>query len=178
MLSFGSVNLWALERQDLGQHYRWANDDTLRRLAGAAPTPRSMPAIQAWYETIAADPSQEIYSIKTAEAEMLGWIHLYDIDFRNGSASTGLVIDPAYWRQGYGLEALAAAIEHAFFDLRLVRIQAEVLSMNTPSRGLFEKLGFMHEGTKREAYYTSGRYLNVEIYALLIHEYKRPILPD
>lgn len=178
MLSFGSVNLWALERQDLEHHYRWANDDTLRRLAGGVPQPRSITQLEAWCMSVRSDQSQEVYSVKSEKAEMLGWVHLQRIDLRNGTATVGLVIDPQYWRQGVGYQALAATIIYAFEDLRLAKLEAEVLSMNHPSRALFTKLGFAHEGTRRESYFTAGRRLDVELYGLLASEFVWPKKPD
>jgi RimJ/RimL family protein N-acetyltransferase len=176
MLSFGSVNLWALERQDLGHHYRWANDDTLRRLAGVLPRPRSMAQLEAWYASLSSDQSQDVYSVKSAEAEMLGWVHLHNIDSRNGTATVGVVIDPEQWRNGFGFQALAALVIHAFDDLRLHRLEAEILAMNHPSRALFAKLGFAHEGTRRQGYFTAGRRLDVELFGLLSSEFVWPKL--
>lgn len=177
MLNFGEVNLWALERQDLGDHYRWANDDSLRRLAGLPPEPRSMMQLEAWFAQLQNDRGQRVYSVKDSQAQALGWAHLYDIDQRIGSASVGLVIDEQQWRQGYGYQTLAALTIHAFDDLRLVRLESEILSMNRPSRLLFEKIGFRHEGTKRQAQYTAGRRLDVEMYGLLALEFEWPARP-
>jgi RimJ/RimL family protein N-acetyltransferase len=177
MLSFGSVNLWAIERQDLAHHYRWANDDTLRRLAGVTPLPRSMAQLEAWYASLLNDRSQEIYSVKSAEAEMLGWVHLQEIDIRNGTAAVGVVVDPEYWRQGIGFQALAAIAIHAFEDRRLHRLEAEILSLNLPSKALFAKLGFRLEGTRRESYFAAGRWLDVELYGLLSSEFLWPKIP-
>lgn len=174
MLSFGTVNLWALERQDLGHHYRWANDDTLRRLAGVPPHPRGMAQLEAWFATVCGDRTQEVYSVKDSQAQMLGWVHLQAIDLRNGSASVGVVIDPEYWRQGAGYQALAAIVIHAFEDLRLARLEAEILAMNLPSQGLFRKMGFVHEGTRRQAYFAAGRRLDVEVFGLLAQEFVWP----
>lgn len=181
MLSFGTVNLWALERQDLPQHYRWSNDDTLRRLAGVPPRPRNMAQLESWYAALQGDESQEVFSVKSPEADLLGWVHLHAIDVRNGTASLGVVIDPQHWGRGLGYQALAALVIHAFDDLRLARLEAEILSMNHPSKGLFVKLGFSHEGTKRQSYYTAGRRLDVDMYGLLAIEFdwpKRPVRDD
>jgi RimJ/RimL family protein N-acetyltransferase len=177
MLSFGNANLWAIERQDLGHHYRWANDDAVRRLAGVPPRPRSMAQLEGWYLSVQNDQTQEVYSVKTAEAEMVGWVHLHDIDVRNGTASLGVVIDPEHWRGGLGHQALVAVIGYAFEDLRLVRLEAEILTMNQPSRRLFARLGFVHEGTRRQGYFTAGRRLDVELYGLLSSEFTRPAPP-
>ncbi len=174
MLSFGLVNLWTLERQDLGNHYSWANDDTLRRLSGFPPRPRGLAQLESWYAELVKDASQEVYSIKSSEAVPLGWVHLHDIDLRNGTATLGIVLDSEHWGRGYGHDALTAVVIHAFEDLRIARLEAEILAMNRPSMGLFERLGFVHEGTKRQFYYTAGRRLDVHLYGLLATEFVRP----
>lgn len=178
MLSFGDINLWALERQDLGHHYRWANDDTLRRLAGVIPKPRGMGQLETWFLAVGNDATQEVYSVKNGDAEMLGWVHLHNIDLRNGTATVGVVIDPEQWRRGFGYQALAALAIHAFDDLRLVRLEAEILSLNSPSKALFEKIGFRHEGIRRQGYFTAGRRLDVELYGLLVSEFEWPRLEE
>ncbi len=178
MLSFGEINLWALERQDLGHHYRWANDDTLRRLAGVMPKPRGMGQLETWFGSVANDATQEVYSVKNGQAEMLGWVHLHNIDLRNGSATVGVVIEPEYWRRGFGYQALAALAIHAFDDLRLARLEAEILSINSPSRALFEKIGFQKEGTRRQGYFTAGRRLDVDLFGLLVSEFTWPRLEE
>lgn len=174
MLSYGAVNLWRLEKADLGQHYRWANTENLRRLVGGPPRPRSSHDLETWFGTVVLDPNQEIYSVKDHTASMLGWVQLFAIDQTNGSADVGVVIDEEQWGKGYGHDSLVALITYAFEDLRLHRLGAEVLSINKPSLSLFEKLGFVKEGTKREYYYTAGRFLDVECYGLLSREFERP----
>lgn len=174
MHSFGSVNLWKLEKADLGEHYRWANNDNMRRLVGGPPRPRSSHDIEAWFQSTLADSTRELYSVKTATARLLGWVQIFSIDLINGSAEVGVVIEEDEWGKGYGHDALAAVSTYAFEDLRLHRLGAEILAINLPSIKLFEKLGFQKEGVKRESYYTSGRFLDIEIYGLLSRDYVRP----
>lgn len=174
MLSYGAVNLWAVEKQDFGEHYRWANNDTIRRLVGAPPKPRSTTELEAWLVEVLKDPTQEVYSIKTPEAQMVGWLHLFGIDLRNGCAEIGIVLDEEEWGKGYGHDALVACISYAFEDLRLHRLQAEVLDINIPSKNLFAALGFSLEGCRRESCYTSGRFLDTAIFGLLDNEFTRP----
>lgn len=133
-----------------------------------------MAHLESWYAGVAADQSQEVFSVKSAEAEMLGWVHLHDIDGRNGTATVGIVIDPEHWRRGFGYQALAAVTIHAFDDLRLARLEAEILAMNKPSKQLFEKVGFRHEGTRRQGYFTARSRLDVDVYGLLATEFAWP----
>ena len=174
MISFGAVNLWTVEKQDLGEHYRWANNDTIRRLVGGAPQPRSFAELETWYQSVLNDPKQEIFSIKTPEAQLIGWAQLCDINFINGQADIGLVVDEAFWGRGVGHDALVALVKYCFEDLRLHRAGAHILSINLPSLQLFKKVGFQKEGVKREAYFTSGRFLDVECLGLLCRDFKCP----
>lgn len=174
MLSYGAINLWAVEKQDFGQHYRWANNDTIRRLAGAPPKPRCTAELEAWFVDVVKDPTQEVYSVKTCEARMVGWVHLFGIDSRNGCAEVGIVLDEEEWGKGFGHDALVATIRYAFEDLRLHRLQAEVLDINLPSKNLFGALGFQEEGRRRESCYTSGRFLDTVVYGLLSREFHCP----
>lgn len=174
MINFGSANLWKLEQQDLGNHYRWANNDNLRRLVGGAPRPKSFVDLEIWFKSVQDDPKQEIYSIKSSQADHVGWVQLTDIDFVSGLAQVGILIDEEYWGQGFGHDSLVALIKYAFEDLRLHRLEAQVLAINLPSLNLFERVGFGREGLKRESYYTSGRYLDAVQMGLLSREFRCP----
>jgi RimJ/RimL family protein N-acetyltransferase len=174
MLTFGALNLWKIEQADLGDHYKWANNDNLRRLVGGPPRPRSSHEVEAWFRSVVNDPAKEVFSLKTPDARLVGWAELSAIDTLNGSANVGIVIDEEEWRRGYGHDALVALIRYAFEDLRLHRLGAEVLAINLPSLALFQKVGFQSEGLRREYYYTSGRFLDVEILGLLSREFTCP----
>lgn len=70
-------------------------------------------------------------------------------------AELGVHIRPAYWRQGYALEAARAVIDHAFNELGLRGLFAGHHPDNTASRGLLERLGFRY--THDEPYPATGR---------------------
>ena len=174
MISYGGVNLWKLEQPDLADHNRWANDDTLRRLAGWPPGPRSQAELVAWFNTVISDPAQEVFSLKSFSAEHLGWVHFSEVDLVNGTASVGIALDPRFWGKGFAHDGLAAALKFAFEDLRLHRLEAEIIAINLPSIKLFTRLGFVKEGVKRESYFTRGRHLDVLSFGLLASEYVNP----
>ena len=51
----------------------------------------------------------------------------------------------AYWRQGYATEAARAALEDGFSRLGLQEIVAFTATINTPSRGVMQRLGMRHD---------------------------------
>ncbi len=83
-----------------------------------------------------------------------------------------------YWLgeeyQGKGLmtQACRAMISHAFTALQAHRVEIYAVTENQRSRRVAERLGFRHEGTRREAYQLNGQYLDLETYALLAHEWE------
>ncbi|MGI5205301.1 GNAT family N-acetyltransferase [Spirillospora sp. CA-108201] len=62
----------------------------------------------------------------------------------------------AHQKHGYMTEALSLAIRYGFEQLRLDRLQAEILSENTASLRLAEKVGFLKEGSSIEHHIEDG----------------------
>jgi len=104
----------------------------------------------------------------------VGWAELSELDFRNGHAEVGIVVDEEERGQGYAHDGLAGLLNYCFQDLRLHRVGARVLSINTPSLSLFESLGFKVEGVCRESYFAGGHHLDVTTLGLLAHEFQCP----
>ncbi|WP_110513453.1 GNAT family N-acetyltransferase [Herpetosiphon llansteffanensis] len=66
------------------------------------------------------------------------------------SCHLGYEIHQSYANRGYMSEALQAVIQYAFVDLRLHRIEANIMPRNQRSIRVVEKLGFEHEGLARK----------------------------
>ena len=48
------------------------------------------------------------------------------------------------------------------------------MTLNEASKTLCERLGFVHEGTARQAQFVDGEYVDVERYGLLVDEWEGP----
>ena len=66
------------------------------------------------------------------------------------SCFTGYRLDVDEVNKGYMTEALGRAIEVAFDELRLHRIEANIMPQNKPSFRVVEKLGFYKEGLAKK----------------------------
>jgi ribosomal-protein-alanine N-acetyltransferase len=66
------------------------------------------------------------------------------------SCFLGYKIDGAEANHGYMTEALARATSFAFKDMRLHRIEANIMPKNARSIRVVEKLGFVNEGRSRK----------------------------
>ncbi|APX95348.1 GNAT family N-acetyltransferase [Natronorubrum daqingense] len=106
--------------------------------------------------------------------EPVGSLSLSPIIKGDGYANFGIWFHPKAWGNGYALESSAYLIEYGFEYLRLHRISATVMAPNEASKTLCERLGFVHEGTAREAQFAGGEYVDVDRYGLLHDEWRGP----
>ncbi len=89
------------------------------------------------------------------EGKVIGTIALNNIvlgPFR--SCFVGYALSGAYINQGYMTEAVRRIVRFAFEELRLHRLEGNVMPRNPASRAVLEKCGFVCEGL-------SPKYLNI-----------------
>jgi len=118
--------------------------------------------------------SGELYQwgIALADADrVIGTVTLAHIDRPHRRASVGFALATSAWGQGYATEAVTRLIEHAFDDLELHRLEADVDPRNEPSLGLLERLGFRREGLLRERYHLAGEVQDSVMMGLLRTEW-------
>ncbi|KAF2484815.1 acyl-CoA N-acyltransferase [Neohortaea acidophila] len=77
-----------------------------------------------------------------------------------------------YRGQGYGPEAMEWALNWGFDFAGLHRIQLMVYAYNADAARLYEKMGFVREGAKRECVFVKGRFWDVLQYSMLEHEWR------
>lgn len=78
-----------------------------------------------------------------------------------------------HWGHGYGPEAMRTIIEFGWDSLKLNRIEAHVVSGNTRSTRVMERLGFRQEGVLRQRLRKGGKYYDVSLFSLLRDEYTK-----
>jgi RimJ/RimL family protein N-acetyltransferase len=66
---------------------------------------------------------------------------------------------------------MTLALDFAFKELNLHRIQLTVYSYNPRAIRMYEKLGFQLEGTYREFLLRDGQHYDMLLYGLLSHEW-------
>ena len=85
----------------------------------------------------------------------------------NYSALLSYDLLPAYWRQGFGTEAVTAVCRHMFDHTTINRITATTTIDNAASRRLLLKLGFSEEGVLRDWALWKGNYMDLRCFSLL-----------
>jgi RimJ/RimL family protein N-acetyltransferase len=109
---------------------------------------------------------------RSDEPGLIGTCTLAHLDRDNRRAEIGYALHPAMQGRGYMREALDALVAHAFDDLGLHRLEADVDPRNTPSLRALERLGFVVEGRLRDRWQVTGEVQDSLILGLLAPEWR------
>lgn len=102
-----------------------------------------------------------------ATGQIIGTIGFMWIQRENASAEVGYSLSRAFWNQGVMTEALAELIRYGFQSLNLNRIEAQHETENPASGAVMRKCGMQREGTLRQRLLNKGKFVDVELYAIL-----------
>ncbi|WP_404454887.1 GNAT family N-acetyltransferase [Oceanobacillus kapialis] len=89
------------------------------------------------------------------------------LDFTNQKTELGYELAKEHWGKGYATEAIRTLVNYAFTELDMHRIEAKVEPQNRNSIRLLQKLGFIFEGTLRDAEKAKGEFVDLAMYARL-----------
>ena len=94
-------------------------------------------------------------------------LHIEANPRRRDCASLGMAVHDAYQNQGVGTALMAAMVELADNWLGLRRLELSVYTDNAPAIHLYEKFGFVIEGTARQFARRAGGYVDAHHMARL-----------
>jgi RimJ/RimL family protein N-acetyltransferase len=174
LLRSSRVRLAALTTGDLPEIARWYADAGFARMFDARPaTPKTAAALEAWLDEYSHSASGFLFAIRPLGGdELLGYLELEGILWPHQHAWLSIAIgDPARQGQGYGTEAIELALQFAFQELSLHRVQLTVFSYNQRAIALYEKLGFRREGVYREHIQRDGARYDMYLYGILRPEW-------
>ena len=107
------------------------------------------------------------------KGRIIGTAGFNSFSLANNSAEVGYVLGSKYWGFGIATEALGRILQYGFEHLKLNRIEIKYMSENTASLAVAKKCGFTYEGTKREAIFSKGAYVDIGIAAITARDYRR-----
>lgn len=111
------------------------------------------------------------WGIADQEDRIIGTCTLAGIDRDNGRAEIGFALTSERWGEGLASEAVALLLRHAFEELGLHRIEADVDPLNDRSLSLLERIGFRKEGYLRERWRVGGGVQDSILLGLLRREW-------
>ncbi len=151
-LSTDGILLREMNQDDVPSWYSRLMDPEARALAGD-PEPDSIEQVHDWLQHH-HDAFRNQTGIRWAiqlddVAESVGSIGLTNIDLETRTSEIGSAIAKSYWHRGIATRAARLVINFALNGLGLSKISADVLSSNTGSIHVLEKLGFRRVCTIR-----------------------------
>ena len=106
-----------------------------------------------------------------ATGQVIGTIGFMWIQKDNASAEAGYSLNRQFWNQGIMTEALGGLIDYGFRSMNLNRIEAQHETENPASGAVMRKCGMVKEGTLRQRMMNKGRFVDVDLYAILRKDY-------
>ena len=147
-------------------------DPEVRRLTGSHAS-FDVKALEWWYATRAEhDDRLDLAIVERATGEYVGEVVLNELDRNNLSCSFRIaLIGARAFGRGLGTEATRLILGHAFETVGLNRVTLEVYDFNPRARHVYEKAGFVHEGTQRQALRWQDAWVDAHSMAVLADEW-------
>jgi len=170
------MRLRAPTRADLQLFVAWLNDPEVT--AGLLVSlPMSLEDEETWFTNMLNRPIEQhplVIEIQQGDDWVpVGNCGVHNIDWRARSAEVGIFIgEKSLWNQGFGSDAMRLLLEHGFKTLNLNRIALDVYETNPRAIRSYEKVGFVHEGRKRQGMYKNGQYIDILIMSVLRSEWE------
>lgn len=105
---------------------------------------------------------------------LVGCIGLHGIDWSNRLTIIGYWLSQRYQGHGIMTRSVRGTIDLVFNEYDLNRVEIRAALGNTKSRAIPERLGFIHEGTVRQAEWLHDHYVDHAVYGLLREEWHQP----
>lgn len=119
------------------------------------------------------DPTKAYFAYcENGSEDIIGYVSLVNIDFRNGTCvGHGIKIKTPTPGKFYGVQGLQLLCRHAFEELRMVRMQAEVLEEHGGSLRILERAGYKREGLMRNYLFKGGEHKNCWLMSITKEDY-------
>lgn len=155
-----------------------ADAGEVQHLAGAAavadttlsiPHPYESGLAESWIATHQPAFSRQenvVFAITDKDSRLVGAINLR-LELKHSRGEVGYWIGEPYWGHGYATEAVIAVLRYGLADLGLNRIYARHFARNPASGRVMQKAGMRHEGHERQHVLKSGRFEDLECYAIV-----------
>ena len=153
---------------------RWYADPEIARLTRYQDGPMHADEVRRFFEARVAGAGSLALAIHLrATDRLIGTCAFSQLDGDNGCALFHITIgERDCWGLGYGTEATALMLEHAFGTLGLHRVGLAVFAFNERAIRSYRKVGFVVEGRSREAIWRDGRFFDEIHMSVLADEWQ------
>jgi RimJ/RimL family protein N-acetyltransferase len=144
--------------------------------AARLPLPMSPDALaRSWAPIIEGrEPRHSwFFLVEDPSGQPIAFTGIEDINYVHGTAITPLWVVRERRATGIGLVVRALILDLAFDSLGLHRVNSLHRADNAPSRRINELCGLQPEGTMREAWRDGQSRVDVSVFGILAHEWRR-----
>ncbi len=121
-----------------------------------------------WYAQLENNKTGAWFAIVSPDNQIFyGAVGLNNLVAQHKKAELGFWLLPEYWGKGIVPEVVPAICQYAFVQLQLHRIEALIETLNTNSKTVMRKLGFVYEGCMQDCEIKNGEFISLDIYALI-----------
>lgn len=170
-----NLYLSKIEKDDMVNIYQWFTDsDFLKYYDYYPPIAQTKDEVNNTFEEY-KEKKSKVFAIKMVQDNsIIGIAGFDDIILENKVATLFIGIGDSTSRgKGYGKESMDLLLNYGFNDMKLHRIQLNVLEFNIPAIKLYEKSGFKKEGVFREFVLRDNKRYDLFLYGLLKREWEK-----
>ena len=172
MLSSKNISLRAIEMEDCQLLKNLMNDPQVSMSVVGWSLPVSCFSQKQWIEANADAASHRLVLVDNKANEAIGVTGLWQIDWHNQTAVSGIKIMPHAQQRGFGSEAIKLCMAWAFYEVGLRRLKASILDFNGASLALYlKKCGWRIEGREKQAIFKKGQWHDLYNIAILKEEF-------
>lgn len=171
------VTLRPVTAEDAEAFERILADPDVLRLTGSAnhsDAAEELPldSLADWYGTRAAQVDRlDLAVVANATGDVVGEAVLNHWDPGSRGISFRTLIGPSGRDRGLGTEATRLIVGYAFAEIGVHRLELEVFSFNARAMHVYEKVGFVFEGTRRDALRFDEEWVDSHVMSILEHEW-------
>lgn len=136
---------------------------------------RDLDTLTSDFHMVTHDPSRRWLTIMLKNSRTpIGRVGINNIDPINNSMNLKIIYigDMKYRGKGYGIEAIRACLEYAFFEVGLHRIAIDHFLDDEVSERLYDHIGFRKEGIMKSAGRSGDSYYDLQLRAILKEEWE------
>lgn len=159
MIEGKNIHLRPVEEDDLHFCQKLYNDPVIRQMVVGWGFPVSKRNQEMWHKEVTESRNSVKFIVQTKEGDRLGLTGLWDIDWQNRNALTGikLMVNEGVKGKGYGRDAIMTMNAFAFYEVGLHKLWSEILNYNIPSfKAYVKKSGWKVEGRFRQHIFRNG----------------------
>ena len=173
-MKYEKIRLRAIEPEDLELLYEWENNNSYWIISNTV-APFSKYTLKRYirnsHKSIYETGQLRLMIDLIAGKQTIGTIDIFDFDPFHKRAGIGILIaEEEQRRKGYATMSLKCLTDYCFRTLQLHQLWCNILADNNESIELFQKLGFIQIGIKKDWVKTADGYLDEHMFQLVNHD--------